>query len=203
MTVSERAALGGQVLDPLGWFRDLLPRGQGELGALRLGGGRGFGGAQRRVLPGGVPTAEFGVGSDSQVPLGSGGGVPVGPVGHDGGKSGCAVPVGIMHGPVAAGQGLLPGGFFGLAAALGGSASAVARTAARRASQAAARTWIAEPDRFTVAVAGSGHPIPVLGAVARPYRRRLAVVVILAFAVSVITGPANSFVFLFAQNVLH
>ena len=63
--------------------------------------------------------------------------------------------------------------------------------------------WIAEPDRFTVAAAGSGHPIPVLGAVARPYRRRLAVVVILAFAVSVITGPANSFVFLFAQNVLH
>jgi MFS family permease len=63
--------------------------------------------------------------------------------------------------------------------------------------------WIAEPDRFTVAAAGSGHPIPVLGAVARPYRRRLAVIVILAFAVSVITGPANSFVFLFAQNVLH
>ena len=63
--------------------------------------------------------------------------------------------------------------------------------------------WIAEPDRFTVAAAGSGHPIPVLGAVARPYRHRLAVVVILAFAVSVITGPANSFVFLFAQNVLH
>jgi putative MFS transporter len=62
--------------------------------------------------------------------------------------------------------------------------------------------WIAEPDRFTVAVARSGHPIPVLGAVARPYRRRLAVVVILAFAVSVITGPANSFVFLVAQNVL-
>ena len=62
--------------------------------------------------------------------------------------------------------------------------------------------WIAEPERFTVAAAGSGHPIPVLGAVARPYRRRLAVVVILAFAVSVITGPANSFVFLFAQNVL-
>ena len=63
--------------------------------------------------------------------------------------------------------------------------------------------WIAEPDRFTVAAAGSEHPLPVLGAVARPYRRRLAVIVILAFAVSVITGPANSFVFLFAQNVLH
>ena len=43
----------------------------------------------------------------------------------------------------------------------------------------------------------------MLDAVARPFRRRLAVIVVLAFAVSVITGPANSFVFLFAQNVLH
>jgi MFS family permease len=65
------------------------------------------------------------------------------------------------------------------------------------------RRWIKEPDRFTVAAAGSGHPVPVLGAVARPFRRRLAVIVVLGFAVSVITGPANSFVFLFAQNFLH
>jgi MFS family permease len=65
------------------------------------------------------------------------------------------------------------------------------------------RRWIAEPDRFTVAAAGPMHPIPVLGAVARPFRRRLAVVVVLAFAISVITGPANSFVFLYAQNFLH
>jgi MFS family permease len=68
------------------------------------------------------------------------------------------------------------------------------------------RRWIQEPDRFavaTAAVAGSKPPVPVLGAVARPFRRRLAVIVILAFAVSVITGPANSFVFLFAQNFLH
>ena len=43
----------------------------------------------------------------------------------------------------------------------------------------------------------------MLDAVARPFRRRLAVIVILGFAVSVITGPANSFVFLFAQNFLH
>jgi len=62
--------------------------------------------------------------------------------------------------------------------------------------------WIEEPDRFTVAAAGPAHPVPVLDAVARPFRRRLAVIVVLAFAVSVITGPANSFVFLFAQNFL-
>jgi MFS family permease len=62
--------------------------------------------------------------------------------------------------------------------------------------------WVQEPDRFTVAAA-SGHPIPVLDAVARPFRRRLLVVAILAFAISVITGPANSFGFLFAQNILH
>ncbi len=63
--------------------------------------------------------------------------------------------------------------------------------------------WTEEPDRFAVAAAGSAHPTPVFGAVAPPYRRRLTVVVILAFATSVITGPANSFVFLFAQNFLH
>ena len=63
--------------------------------------------------------------------------------------------------------------------------------------------WVQEPERFTVAVAESGHPIPVLDAVARPFRGRLLVVAVLAFAISVITGPANSFGFLFAQNILH
>jgi MFS family permease len=64
------------------------------------------------------------------------------------------------------------------------------------------RRWISEPDRFTVAMAGAEPPVPVLDAVATPFRHRLAVIVVLGFAVSVITGPANSFVFLFAQNVL-
>ena len=65
------------------------------------------------------------------------------------------------------------------------------------------RRWIQEPDRFAVASASTKQPLPVLGAVSPPFRRRLVVIALLAFAVSVITGPANSFVFLYAQNVLH
>ena len=44
--VGEGAALGGQAGDPLAEPRDLLSRGQDELGALFLGGGRGLGGAR-------------------------------------------------------------------------------------------------------------------------------------------------------------
>ncbi len=43
----------------------------------------------------------------------------------------------------------------------------------------------------------------MLGAVAPRFRRRLVVLVALAFAISLITGPANTFVFLYAQNVRH
>ena len=63
--------------------------------------------------------------------------------------------------------------------------------------------WVTEPDRFTAAEAAPDRPMPVLGAVAPRFRRRLAVVVTLAFAISLITGPANTFVFLYAQNVRH
>ena len=63
--------------------------------------------------------------------------------------------------------------------------------------------WIAEPDRFKVAAASTEHPLPVLGAVGRPFRRRLLIVAALTFTLSVVTGPANSFFFLYAQNVLH
>jgi len=63
--------------------------------------------------------------------------------------------------------------------------------------------WITEPDRFAIAETSGEHPLPVLGAVGPLFRRRLVVIALLAFAVSVITGPANSFVFLYAQNVLH
>ncbi|MCL4446449.1 MAG: MFS transporter [Actinobacteria bacterium] len=64
------------------------------------------------------------------------------------------------------------------------------------------RKWLREPARFENVV-GSEHAPPVLGPVGRPFRRRLILVSILAFAVSVITGPANSFIFLYAQEVRH
>jgi MFS family permease len=65
------------------------------------------------------------------------------------------------------------------------------------------RRWMEEPGRYEVAHVAATHPVPVFGAVGRAYRARLAVVAGLAFAVAVVTGPANSFVFLFAQNDLH
>ena len=66
-----------------------------------------------------------------------------------------------------------------------------------------AARWVSEPDRFVQAAASNQRRRPVLGAVARPYRARLALVTTLAFSLGVITGPANSFVFLYAQNVDH
>ena len=64
------------------------------------------------------------------------------------------------------------------------------------------RRWISEPDRFS-AVGDAERPMPVLGAIGPRFRRRLGVVVALAFALSVITGPANGFVFLYAENIVH
>ena len=65
------------------------------------------------------------------------------------------------------------------------------------------RRWIEEPDRFAVEAASTNHSPPVLGPIAPGFRRRLAVVALLGFALSIITGPATSFVFVYAQNVLH
>ena len=62
---------------------------------------------------------------------------------------------------------------------------------------------VREPDRFLVARSGAERSTPVLGAVGRRFRRRLTVVVLLGFAISVITGPADTFVFLYAQNIEH
>ncbi|HEY7947709.1 MAG TPA: MFS transporter [Acidimicrobiales bacterium] len=64
------------------------------------------------------------------------------------------------------------------------------------------RRWLVESHRFTVAQSGGDHAVPVFGAVGPAFRRRLLVVTGLVFAVSVITGPANSFIFVYAQNVV-
>jgi MFS family permease len=63
--------------------------------------------------------------------------------------------------------------------------------------------WVTEPERFVVAEEARDHAVPVLGAVGPRFRGRLAVLVALAFAISLVTGPANTFVFLYAQNVRH
>jgi MFS family permease len=64
------------------------------------------------------------------------------------------------------------------------------------------RGRLVETGRFAVAAAAPRHPMPVFGAVGRAYRWRLLIVASLAFAVAVVTGPANSFVFVYAQNVV-
>jgi MFS family permease len=65
-----------------------------------------------------------------------------------------------------------------------------------------ARRWVTEPDRYRAVEAAADKPIPVLGAVERRFRRRLVVLALLAFAVATFTGPANSFLFVYAENVL-
>jgi MFS family permease len=60
---------------------------------------------------------------------------------------------------------------------------------------------VTEPDRFIRAAASQEARLPVLGAVARPYRSRLLLVTTVAFGLAVITGPATSFVYIYAQNV--
>jgi MFS family permease len=61
---------------------------------------------------------------------------------------------------------------------------------------------VVEPDRFTRAVDSGERATPVLGAVAAAYRTRLIIVSLLAFSISVVTGPANSFLYVYAQNVV-
>ncbi|HEY5092019.1 MAG TPA: MFS transporter [Acidimicrobiales bacterium] len=63
--------------------------------------------------------------------------------------------------------------------------------------------WATEPDRFALAERTSGHVHSALGAVSAQFRRRLILLSIVAFALSFITGPANSFIFLYAQNIDH
>jgi MFS family permease len=65
-----------------------------------------------------------------------------------------------------------------------------------------AASRVREPDRYRTAAAAEVKPLPVLGAVGVRYRSRLLVLVAVTFAVSVVTGPANSFVFLYVENLL-
>lgn len=67
----------------------------------------------------------------------------------------------------------------------------------------AVRNRVEEPRRFMVAEVAAEHPTPVLGAVGPRYRGRVVVLAAIGFAISIITGPANSFAFLYAQDVLH
>jgi putative MFS transporter len=67
----------------------------------------------------------------------------------------------------------------------------------------ALRGWVEEPNRFMVANAAAEHPTPVLSAVGPRYRGRVIVLALIGFAISAISGPATSFAFLFAQDVLH
>ncbi|MFZ0667169.1 MAG: MFS transporter [Acidimicrobiales bacterium] len=51
--------------------------------------------------------------------------------------------------------------------------------------------------------AGKQKTSVILAAMRPPYRSRMLIVALLAFFLSVVTGPANTFVFLYAQNILH
>jgi len=65
------------------------------------------------------------------------------------------------------------------------------------------RRRVEEPSRFMVDQAAAEHPTPVLGAVGPRYRARVVTMCLITFAISVVSGPANSFVFLYADDVLH
>ncbi len=62
---------------------------------------------------------------------------------------------------------------------------------------------VEEPDRFARRAIAGEYSLPVLSAVAPEFRKRLLTVSVITFALSIITGPADSFVYLYAQNVVH
>jgi MFS family permease len=63
------------------------------------------------------------------------------------------------------------------------------------------RRWLVEPGRFAIAAAAVEHPVPVFGAVGPLYRGRLLTVASIVFAVAMVAGPANSFLFVYAHRV--
>jgi len=64
------------------------------------------------------------------------------------------------------------------------------------------RRWLVETERFAVEATHVEHPLPVFGPIGPRFRWRLLTVALIAFAVAVVSGPANGFVFLYAQNIL-
>ncbi|MDA8038914.1 MAG: MFS transporter [Actinomycetota bacterium] len=65
------------------------------------------------------------------------------------------------------------------------------------------RRFVEESDRYvTTSNLSLLHEVPVLGVVASGLRRRLGVVAAVTFFIAVIAGPATSFVFLYAENVV-
>jgi MFS family permease len=64
------------------------------------------------------------------------------------------------------------------------------------------RRRVEEPERYRSVSEAPDRPVPVLGAVRPELRGRLAVVVAVTFGVSLVTGPANSYLFVYGENVL-
>jgi len=96
-------APGGKVADPGGHLADLIVRGQGQLGAVGVGDGDWFGGAQGLDPLVRVAAAQFGVGGDGQVAGVLGGVFPLQPVLHGLREGGLLLPVVVVHRPVAGG----------------------------------------------------------------------------------------------------
>jgi MFS family permease len=68
---------------------------------------------------------------------------------------------------------------------------------------AAVRRSVHEPARYTAASRDRARRAVSFGSVGRPLRRRFGLVLVLTFALSFVTGPANTFVFLYAQDFVH
>ena len=60
-----------------------------------------------------------------------------------------------------------------------------------------------EPERFIVSAAAGNQARPVVGALGPAFRRRIITISAISFVIAVMTGPANSFIFIYGQNVLH
>ena len=115
--VGEYLSPGGQVFDPLVHLPWLLLRSEGELVALRRGGGLGFGRPQRRVVLAGVAAAQLG-GGGGQVPLLAGGLLQSARSAMTAANALLTLPVGLLQGLVAGRQRVLPAGFLMVTALL-------------------------------------------------------------------------------------